>query len=142
MAEKTEKTQIFRQQALDRINSPEQLHDYMKVTNPGIWIILAAVILLLGGMFAWASVGKLETTANAMAVIENGTATVMLTEAATSKITSDMSVRIESQDYQLSTVKYDEYGRVIAYAPVTLADGNYDAKIVIETISPLKFLFK
>ena len=66
----------------------------------------------------------------------------MLTEAATSKITSDMSVRIESQDYQLSTVKYDEYGRVIAYAPVTLADGNYDAKIVIETISPLKFLFK
>jgi hypothetical protein len=137
-----EKTQIFRQQALDRINSPEQLHDYMKVTNPGIWIILAAVILLLGGMFAWASVGKLETTANAMAVIENGTATVMLTEAASSKITSEMSVRIESQDYHISTVKYDEYGRAVAYAPVALADGNYDAKIVIETISPLKFLFK
>ena len=137
-----QKNKIFNQQALDRINSPEQLHDYMKVTNPGIWIILAAVILLLGGMFAWASVGKLETTANAMAVIENGTATVMLTEAATSQITSEMSVRIESQDFRISTVKYDEYGRAVAYAPAALADGNYDAKIVIETISPLKFLFK
>ena len=142
MAEKAEKTQIFSQQALDRINSPEQLHDYMKVTNPGIWIILAAVILLLGGMFAWATVGKLETTANAMAVIENGTATVMLTEAATSRITSEMSVRIESQDYHISTVEYDDYGRAVAYAPIALADGNYDAKIVVETISPLKFLFK
>ena len=137
-----QKNKIFNQQALDRINSPEQLHDYMKVTNPGIWTILAAVILLLGGMFAWASVGKLETTANAMAVIENGTATVMITEAATSKITSEMSVRIDSQDYQISTVKYDEYGRPVAYAPIALADGNYDAKIVVETISPLKFLFK
>ncbi|MBR5091605.1 MAG: hypothetical protein IK093_19455, partial [Ruminiclostridium sp.] len=133
-----QKNKIFNQQALDRINSPEQLHDYMKVTNPGIWTILAAVILLLGGMFAWASVGKLETTANAMAVIENGTATVMITEAATSKITSEMSVRIDSQDYQISTVKYDDYGRAFAFAPVTLADGNYDAKIVVETISPLK----
>ena len=137
-----EKKQIFREQALDRINSPEQLHDYMKVTNPGIWIIFAVVILLLVGMFAWASVGKLETTANAMAVIENGTATVMLTDMTAAKITSDMSVRINSQDYKISTVNYDEYGRAVSYAPVALADGNYDAKIVIETISPMKFLFR
>lgn len=137
-----QKKTIFSQQALDKINSPEQLHDYMKVTNPGIWIILAAVILLLGGMFAWASIGKLETTANAMAVIENGNARVMLTEIAAAPITSEMSVRIGSQDYDIATVIQDEYGRAVALAPVTLPNGSYDAKIIIETLSPITFLFR
>ena len=41
------KSQIFRKSALDSISSPEQLTDYLKVTDPGVWIILAAVILLL-----------------------------------------------------------------------------------------------
>ena len=36
--------QIFRKKSLDRISSPEQLNDYIRVANPGIWMILAAVI--------------------------------------------------------------------------------------------------
>ena len=136
------KKTIFSQQALDRINSPEQLHDYMKVTNPGIWIILAAVILLLGGMFAWASVGKLETTASALAVVENGTAKVIVTEVNAVAVTSVMSVRINSRDYDIATVERDEYGRSVAVVPVTLPDGSYDAKIITETLSPIAFLFR
>ena len=31
---------------------PDQLTDYYRVTNPGIWVILSAVILLLAGVFA------------------------------------------------------------------------------------------
>ena len=136
------KKTIFSQQALDRINAPEQLHDYMKVTNPGIWIILAAVILLLGGMFAWASVGKLETTASALAVVENGTAKVIVTEVNAVAVTSVMSVRINSRDYDIATVERDEYGRSVAVVPVTLPDGSYDAKIITETLSPIAFLFR
>ena len=41
--------QIFRQKSLDQISSPEQLHDYLHVTNPTVWLALAAVILLLVG---------------------------------------------------------------------------------------------
>ena len=40
--------QIFRKKSLDRISSPEQLNDYIRVANPGIWMILAAVIILAG----------------------------------------------------------------------------------------------
>ena len=32
--------QIFRKKSLDRISSPEQLNDYIRVANPGIWMIL------------------------------------------------------------------------------------------------------
>jgi hypothetical protein len=42
-----QKKQIFRQQALDRIASPDQLTDYLRVTSLGIWVILATVIFLL-----------------------------------------------------------------------------------------------
>lgn len=41
---------VFRKKALERMSSPEQLTDYLCVTNPGIWVLLAAVILLLGAL--------------------------------------------------------------------------------------------
>ena len=44
MAEQEPKS-VFRKQTLDRISSPEQLTDYLRVTNPGIWVVLAAVII-------------------------------------------------------------------------------------------------
>ena len=46
MAEQ-EKESVFRQKALERISSPEQLSSYLKVTSFSIWATLAAVILLL-----------------------------------------------------------------------------------------------
>ena len=140
MSEKKES--IFRKKALDEIRSPEQMNDYLKVTNPGIWVILAAVVLLFAGLFVWASIGKLETTVNAIAMIEDGTAKISLTGTAAAPITSDMKVRINSTDYDISTVERDEYGRPIALAPVPLANGAYDAKIILETVSPISFLIR
>jgi hypothetical protein len=50
---------IFRKQSIDRISSPEQLNDYIKVSNPSIWIILTAVIVLLAAVLVW-SIGCLS----------------------------------------------------------------------------------
>ena len=50
MEESTVRKSLFRKETLDRISSPEQLTDYLRVTNPGIWVVLAAVILLLAGI--------------------------------------------------------------------------------------------
>ena len=54
-----EKKQIFRQQSLDRIASPEQLNDYLRTTKPGAWILLSVIILVLVAFFSWASIGRL-----------------------------------------------------------------------------------
>ena len=51
MAEKQEST-LFRKKSMARISSPEDLTSYLRVTSPGMWIILAAVIALLVGLFA------------------------------------------------------------------------------------------
>lgn len=55
--------QIFRKEALDRLSSPEQLDQLMQVTSPRGWIVLAALLLLLGGAVAWAALGSIPITA-------------------------------------------------------------------------------
>ena len=50
---------IFRQKSIDRVSSPEQLNDYIRVTTPSVWLVLAAVVLLLAGMLAWSIFGTI-----------------------------------------------------------------------------------
>ncbi len=51
---------IFRQKSLERITSPEQLDDYIKVTTPSVWLILFATLLLIFGTLFWAVFGKIQ----------------------------------------------------------------------------------
>ncbi len=56
MEEKT----IFRKKSLERVSSPEQLNDYIRVTAPSVWVILAATLLLIAGTLVWAVFGKIQ----------------------------------------------------------------------------------
>lgn len=38
---------IFREKIMERVSSPEQLGDYIRVTSPGMWMVMGAVVLLL-----------------------------------------------------------------------------------------------
>ena len=134
-----EKKQIFRKESLDRIASPEQLNDYIRTTKPGVWIVLITIILFLVAFFAWASIGKLETKAPGKAIVNEGTAQISVLGGAA--VNAGMTVRIGESEFTISAVDVNEYGQMIAYAPVSLANGNYDVEIVVESISPISFLF-
>ena len=139
MAEQ-EKEGIFRQKALERISSPDQLSSYLKVTSFSIWAALAAVILLLAGLFVWGSIGSLETVTDGVAVVSGGTAQIMVTDTSKGAVQSGMTVRLVGTDYVISSTETDDYGRITAYAPVSEPDGRYDVQIVVERISPIAFL--
>ena len=139
MAEK-DKSTIFRKTTLDRISSPEQLTDYLHVTNPGIWALLLAVLLLLGALFAWASVGTLETTAQARVLVENHTARIVMIGAET--LRDGMPLRIASEEYVIVSTGADEYGRSFGIAEVSLPDGDYDGTVVLEQTRPISFLLE
>ena len=139
MSEEQKKT-IFRQQSLDRLGSPEQLKDYLHVTNVGVWVFISMIILLLAGFFAWASLGKLETTVIGKAAVTGGTARITVIDRA--QVTPGMTVRIGDREVQVSEVREDDMGFTLAFAPVELADGNYNAVIVIESVSPISFLLR
>ena len=129
---------LFRKKTIERINSPEQLADYLRVTNPGVWVILTAIILLLVGIFFWASIGQLETKKDAKVVIMHHTGQVIINGS--QQIEAGMPLRIAEQEYVISSVKKDEYGRTIGYAEVTLPDGTYDAEVVTDQTRPIEFL--
>ncbi len=51
---------IFRQKSIDRVSSPEELNDYIRVTTPSVWIVLIAIVALLVGMLVWSIFGRVE----------------------------------------------------------------------------------
>ena len=53
-------SELFRKKSMDRVSSPEQLNDYIRVTSLGLWLVLAAVVILLAGMLAWSILGTVE----------------------------------------------------------------------------------
>jgi hypothetical protein len=63
---------LFRKSSLDSISSPEQLNDYIKVSNPSIWLVLAALFMLLAAVFVWGFTGSLPTTVSAEGVVSDG----------------------------------------------------------------------
>ncbi len=52
--------QVFREKSMERVASPEQLNDYIRVTSPSVWIVLAALLVLLLGILVWAVFGEME----------------------------------------------------------------------------------
>ena len=131
---------VFRKKTLDRISSPEQLTDYLCVTNPGIWVILAAVILLLAALFAWATIGTLETSAPVKVIVVDHMAQVVPT--GTETVADGMPLRIASQEFYLASTGTDDYGRTFDVAEVTLPDGVYDGTVVVEQTRPIDFLLE
>ena len=63
---------IFRQKSVERVSSPEQLDDYLKVTSPSVWLVLVGIIILLVGTIAWGAFGKLKTYAVTGCYVEDG----------------------------------------------------------------------
>jgi len=53
---------IFRKSALEKISTPEQLNEYIRVTNPKVWVLLLALMALLGGAVVWAIFGSIPET--------------------------------------------------------------------------------
>ena len=133
------KASIFRSETLKRISSPEQLADYLRVTNPGIWIILAAVLTLLVGFFVWMSVGTIETTVEVGVSAQNHAAEVAV-KSGNATIEKDMVLRIGDQETAILSTMTDEYGRTVGTAEVSLSDGMYDGTLVTESIHPIEFL--
>ena len=90
--------QLFRKKSLDKVSSPEQLNDYIRVSNPGIWIVLAAVIVLLIGVCVWGVFGRLETTIGSAAVVKDGEMTLYIKEEYLGKVSEGMIVRVKEKE--------------------------------------------
>ena len=135
---------IFRQETIDRLSSPDDLTDYLKVTNPGMWGVLVAVVVLLVGLIVWSSVGTLPTTVSARAYVQDGSATIRIPDS--SAIAEGMPVTIDGPDgaleLSIERVAEDADGEAIGLTSVSLPDGAYEADVVVDETRAIDFLLK
>ena len=154
-------TQLFRKKSVDKVSSPEALNEYVRVANPSIWVVLAAIVILLAGVIVWGFIGRLDTTLPTAIVCENGDAVVYVKEADVEKIAVGMTVRVGEKEYAVKEISANpvrlvdnlisEYavhasgltiGEWVYAVKVNgdFTDGVYKAEIVIESISPISFI--
>lgn len=49
----SEQKNVFQKESLEGMSSPEKLNDYIKVSNPSVWIILIAITVMLITALIW-----------------------------------------------------------------------------------------
>lgn len=63
---------LFRKSSLERVSSPDQLNEYIKVTNPSLVVILIAIFSILVAGIIWIFCGTVPKTVNLTgAIAEN-----------------------------------------------------------------------
>lgn len=152
---------IFRKISMERISSPEQLNDYIRLCNPSLWIVLAAAILLLAGTLVWGSVARLDTTLDAVCVRSQGQAVLYIKEADIDSV-KGKTLTVEDVEYEITedmcavelmrvSGELSEYAMYAGdltpgewVCPIIidadLPDGIYAAQIVTDSVSPLFFV--
>ena len=133
---------LYRKTSMDRIQSPEQLNDYLRVTNPSVWVILAAVALILAGALIWGSFAYIDSFITGVAEVENGVMTVSFDdEAKTKNVEAGMNVTVGDTSSAIVSVGRASDGKLFAQAETTLADGSYQARVSYRQTQVLELLF-
>ena len=94
------KDSIFRKKSLDRISSPEQLNDYIRVSNTSIWLIITALFIIAISFSVWAVSGNITNEISGNGVFTGKDSDVVdsvicyIDANQASKISEGMQVRI------------------------------------------------
>lgn len=156
MMEHHMKQNLFRKESMERISSPDELHDYMRVTSPRLWMVLTLVIVLLAGFIVYASVSRMENTLDVKAEIvttyesvddnkwTKQQAYLNIPPEKMDIVQTGMKVRIVGTEGTImSKIQSGEDFLAEVLLPESaekLPEGICDAQIVLESVSPLSFL--
>jgi len=118
-------------------SNPEEFNKHLQYTFPTTWIILGAVIVLLGGFFVWSFIFKLQVKITGKAKVFENKVTLTIEESQKQSLAVGQKVYIA-----------DKVGEIIAIndgEPVVssfdLADNDYTYTIVLKEMHPIDFLF-
>jgi len=92
-----DKNKIFRQAALDRISSPEQLDRMVAVTDGRGWLLLATLGMLIVALILWAGYGAIPTQVQAQGILINRDSQVADAMTPASGVLSEITVALNSQ---------------------------------------------
>lgn len=134
---------VFRQNNINKVKSPDNLNEYIHVANPGVWVLLAAVIVLLTGLCVWGIFGQLSTEVKSNAQIKDGIATCYLQYDEAIEVQIGMNATIDGHYGTVTELSIRSGADSICQIQIedNLPDGNYIVYITIDNIHPISFLF-
>ena len=128
-------------QDVRRMSSPEQLNDYLKVTSPKIWLLLAAVVLLIGGLLLWSGFTTIESYATGTARAVGGELTVTFDDAKKAgKVQAGMEMTVGDVQTEILTVGTNDNDEIVASAHANIPDGLYTVRVGYKTTQVLSML--
>lgn len=152
---------LFRKKSMEKVTSPEQLNDYIRVSNPGVWMVLIAVIVLLAGALAWGIFGHLDTTVQTGGICTDGKLVCYIGEADFEKVKIGGAIEVDGKEYSVSSVadtpvrldesidsyllhltglNEDDWAYAVTAEAQDMKDGTYSASLIIERVKPLDFV--
>ncbi len=152
---------VFREKSIERISSPDQLNDYVKLSDPGVWFVLAAVMVILTGACVFGILGHIDSTVPGVGISKEGRMVCLVKKEYGGRFSEEMEAKIDGEKYGASlrsdtpktvwdtTDAYALYvgdmqpGEWVYELDVdgTFEDGTYAVSLVTEKVSPLSFLF-
>ena len=145
-----------------KVNLPEQLNQYIRLSNPGVWILLLAIVVLLVGVCIWGYFGKIDTKIKTVVISDNYTSYLYVKEEDMAKIKNGMQVELNNNEnvFEIADIEetpekvtddMDEYARHLGNFQVgewvykcrlnkNVKEGTYSANIIIESIAPMTFI--
>ena len=132
---------LFRKKNLERISSPEQLNDYIKVSNPSVWLIIGAMFIIASAFSVWAFSGNITSEVSGTGVFQGSSqdsidSVVCYVDANyAQKISEGMSVRIYDKTKPMSAYVNGKVMK-ISQVPVKQEDilHSYSSEYVADSI--------
>ena len=128
-----DRSKIYRKAALDRLSSPDQFDQLMRVTSPRSWVVLTALLIAIVVLVAWGIFGRVITRLSVEGVLAADaegtlTAQVRVAPEEAARVGSGMtahivptSVRPQEHGYLIGTVEQRVDDRPSADSKVTFS---------------------
>lgn len=134
--------EIFRKKSLDKAKSPDNLDDYIRVSNPSVWLLLISVIVLLVGACVWGIFGHVDSTVSSLVSVKNSEAVCYVAEEDISSVQEGMPVKYADCEAVIDKVgeRQEQGYKCELEADSYPDDGMYEGKIVIKRYKPISFV--
>lgn len=160
------KKKLFREKSIERISSPEDLNEYIKTSNPGVYLVLAAIIVFIIGAMIWAVLGHVDSVCDAWVEVNNNHAKIVMRYPEEDFPKSCVYVKVKNTVLEVSgedlnkepmeateevldglnaSVVYKSGLKegewiMIFECETDLGNGVYDAEVVLESYAPISFI--
>jgi len=152
--------EIFRKKSIEQLAAPDDLTGYLRVTGPGVWMVLGGIIVLLTGLLAWGVFGNIMSTVTAPVFISEGELRCYVLAEDLDQADEEIGIQIgdvnvtaktadadfltldASDDPVLYRSGYLSPGKnaAVLKAETDLKEGFYDAVVTTEKLKPISLL--